>query len=102
MFVIKIDVWPHGDTQNQYNQCTIAAYNDGTGTHDSGNYKAWIVPAKVVARGDDAIKAYVWHVTPTSDGATVKGFPRGHDQHHLPALASEIIDALGCREFLAA
>ena len=102
MFVAKIDIWPHGQVYAQFNHTTIAGYNDGTGTSARGNYSVYRVPESVVAEGDTAV--YIWTCQQQLDGnrgARVENFPRGHDQHHLPALVAQCIEALGMNEFLA-
>ena len=99
MFVVSIDIWPHGDWSRPARQTTIVAANDGTGSGTFGNYQAIRIdgehdyePAVQRLMLIDAMNR--------NETAKVEGFPRSHNQDHLPALVAELIEALGCREFL--
>jgi hypothetical protein len=54
MLVIKVELWPYGDSDERVTLATGAIVNDGTGTATKGNYKA------VFAEGDkDPLALYV-------------------------------------------
>lgn len=101
MFVATVDIWPHGDWSRAERRTTIVAANDGTGTSDRGNYQAILIDGEHEL-APSVMRLMLMEAMREGKAARVNGFPRGHDQHHLPALTAEIITALGCREFLAA
>ena len=43
MLVINVEVWPLGDATRRYPVGQVTITNDGTGTWESGNYKAEFV-----------------------------------------------------------
>lgn len=99
MFVITIDLWPHGRIHAQQNLTTIAVANDGTGTPQFGNYKVWNLGAY---RGtDDELYREVLARYDDTD-AKVLAFPRNNDQRHLCALTAQVIHNLGLDEIAVA
>ena len=96
MFVVTIDIWPHGYIAAKYTQTKIAAANLGTGTRERGDYGAWDVSH---IANDHDVYDYVTHHDPE---AHITNFPRGRDQHHLPALAVALFEALGLGEIAVA
>ena len=41
MIYIRVELWPFGDERRRKVIGEMAIYNDGTGTPERGNYKAW-------------------------------------------------------------
>ena len=94
MFVVTVDIWPHGRRHAKYPVVKIAAANDGTGTSTRGNYLAWDV-------SDCEDDAAIWtRVTERYNHpeARVPDFPRRNDQAHLAALTCAVVHALGLDE----
>lgn len=42
MIVVRIEVWPHGDSSKARELDQVFIVNDGTGTKDLGNYSVFI------------------------------------------------------------
>lgn len=97
MFVISIDIWPHGDWHRPWRKAMIAVANDGTGTQERGNYQAILVPQHLYDEPQGVWLA-LKNAIDSGQTAKVKHFPRGHSQAHLPALTVAVIDALGLGE----
>lgn len=95
MFVVTIDVWPHGRCDAAYTQTRVAACNDGTGDLKRGNYQAVVVPAGLV--GFEVVQ-FLTDEMVACRTARVQAFPRGRSQAHLPALCAALFEALGLTE----
>jgi len=43
MLVAKLEIWPYGHEEGRFEVGQVVVGNDGTGTHDYGNYKAYVL-----------------------------------------------------------
>lgn len=97
MFVVTIDIWPHGRFPAKYPQVRIAGANVGCNeARTRADYEAWDV-----THLDSDLEILRW-VTRRPAQARVVDFPRSDEQSHLPALACALIEALGLTEIAVA
>lgn len=91
MIVVKIDLHPHGMApyKPEHHLAKLLIWNDGTGTHEWGNYEAMLVhgsapdhPSQL--RDDDGVFAH----------ATVEGYARSNRQTHIANLVAAVLDEM--------
>lgn len=92
MIVVKIDIHPLGlpPQRPEHHVAKLIIWNDGTGTHNIGNYEALLLtgdapdhPSQL--RDDDRVIAY----------ARVESFERFSDQSHIANLVREVLNEIG-------
>jgi hypothetical protein len=102
MFIVTIDIWPHGNAAAPQTQLTIVAANDGSEHGRYGSYDAIVLRGPIVTESDRwAARQDLIDAIDAGKTARVEHFPRGNDQAHLGSLAAALIEALGLGEYLA-
>lgn len=89
MLVVNVDLWRWGNLPrgNEDRLVAVLIVNDGTGTHEVGNYKVWALNEWERA---DPHRAHRFR----DSDARLKDVPREHDQGHVMHLVVQALDAL--------